>query len=197
MPRGRLRGQAGRARGVACDRIDRPPSPPLQEDDVTEPVTGGRRYQRVLLKLSGEVFGGGQVGLAPTSSRGIAEQIADRRARGHRRSPSSSAAATSSAAPSSQQQGMDRTRADYMGMLGTVMNCLALQDFLEKAGHRDPRPDGHHDGPGRRAVHPAAGRSATSRRAGSSSSAPAPACRSSPPTRSRPSAPWRSSATRC
>ena len=29
---------------------------------------------------------------------------------------------------------MDRDRADYMGMLGTVMNCLALQDFLEKAG---------------------------------------------------------------
>src|SRR5690606_18281143 len=33
-----------------------------------------------------------------------------------------------------QEQGMDRTRADYMGMLGTVMNCLALQDFLEDAG---------------------------------------------------------------
>ena len=33
-----------------------------------------------------------------------------------------------------QQQGMDRARADYMGMLGTVMNCLALQDFLEKEG---------------------------------------------------------------
>ncbi|MDQ2783324.1 MAG: UMP kinase, partial [Actinomycetota bacterium] len=33
-----------------------------------------------------------------------------------------------------QARGMDRTRADYMGMLGTVMNCLALQDFLEKAG---------------------------------------------------------------
>jgi uridylate kinase len=29
---------------------------------------------------------------------------------------------------------MDRARSDYMGMLGTVMNCLALQDFLEKAG---------------------------------------------------------------
>ena len=29
---------------------------------------------------------------------------------------------------------MDRARADYMGMLGTVMNCLALQDFLEKDG---------------------------------------------------------------
>jgi len=33
-----------------------------------------------------------------------------------------------------QQRGMDRSRADYMGMLGTVMNCLALQDFLEKEG---------------------------------------------------------------
>jgi uridylate kinase len=32
------------------------------------------------------------------------------------------------------QAGMDRARADYMGMLGTVMNCLALQDFLEQAG---------------------------------------------------------------
>jgi len=33
-----------------------------------------------------------------------------------------------------QQRGLDRARSDYMGMLGTVMNCLALQDFLEKAG---------------------------------------------------------------
>jgi len=32
------------------------------------------------------------------------------------------------------ERGMDRSRADYMGMLGTVMNCLALQDFLEKQG---------------------------------------------------------------
>ena len=32
------------------------------------------------------------------------------------------------------ERGMDRSRADYMGMLGTVMNCLALQDFLEKEG---------------------------------------------------------------
>jgi uridylate kinase len=32
------------------------------------------------------------------------------------------------------ERGLDRARADYMGMLGTVMNCLALQDFLEQAG---------------------------------------------------------------
>ena len=50
---------------------------------------------------------------------------------------------------------MDRGRADYMGMLGTVMNCLALQDFLEKAGRRDAGPDRDHDGSGRGALHPA------------------------------------------
>jgi uridylate kinase len=33
-----------------------------------------------------------------------------------------------------QQRGMERARADYMGMLGTVMNCLALQDLIEKHG---------------------------------------------------------------
>ena len=55
------------------------------------------------------------------------------------------------------ERGMDRSRADYMGMLGTVMNCLALQDFLEKAGHRHPRADRDPDEPGRRAVHPAPG----------------------------------------
>ena len=33
-----------------------------------------------------------------------------------------------------QQRGMDRARSDYMGMLGTVMNCLALQDFLQQEG---------------------------------------------------------------
>ncbi|MBA2456136.1 MAG: UMP kinase, partial [Nocardioidaceae bacterium] len=36
--------------------------------------------------------------------------------------------------PQLSQRGMDRDRADYMAMLGTVMNCLALQDFLEKCG---------------------------------------------------------------
>ena len=33
-----------------------------------------------------------------------------------------------------QQRGLDRSRSDYMGMLGTVMNCLALQDFLQQEG---------------------------------------------------------------
>ena len=36
--------------------------------------------------------------------------------------------------PRSSERGIDRSRADYMGMLGTVINCLALQDVLEKLG---------------------------------------------------------------
>ena len=90
-------------------------------------------YRRVLLKLSGEVFGGGRTGVDPDVVKEIAGQIA--------------AAVTDSVqvaivvgggnffrGAELQQKGMDRARADYMGMLGTVMNCLALQDFLEKAG---------------------------------------------------------------
>jgi uridylate kinase len=110
---------------------DRPPS--LQEDDVTEPATGGRRYRRVLLKLSGEVFGGGRVGLAPDVVRGIAEQIATVVREGMQVAVVIGGGNFFRGAEL-QQKGMDRSRADYIGMLGTVMNCLALQDFLEKEG---------------------------------------------------------------
>ena len=53
-------------------------------------------------------------------------------------------------------RGMDRARADYMGMLATVINALALQDALEARRPADSRADRDHDGAGRRAVHPAA-----------------------------------------
>ncbi|MDQ1689034.1 MAG: uridylate kinase [Frankiaceae bacterium] len=91
-------------------------------------------YRRVLLKVSGEAFAGGrELGIDPLTVGLIAEQIADvvrsgiqvavvvgggNMFRGHILA----------------ERGMDRPRADYMGMLGTVINCLALQDFLEKAG---------------------------------------------------------------
>ena len=55
-----------------------------------------------------------------------------------------------------QAPDIDRSRADYMGMLATVMNALALQDALEKIGVHDPGADRDPDGPDRRAVHPAA-----------------------------------------
>ncbi|QWC85403.1 UMP kinase [Nocardioidaceae bacterium] len=90
-------------------------------------------YRRVLLKLSGEVFGGGTVGVDPTVVRGIAKEIAEVAEAGVEVAVVVGGGNFFRGAELSQQ-GMDRSRADYMGMLGTVMNCLALQDFLEKQG---------------------------------------------------------------
>ena len=90
-------------------------------------------YERVLLKLSGETFGGGHVGVDPDVVRGVAAQIAEAVLGGVQVSIVVGGGNFFRGAEL-QQRGMDRTRADYMGMLGTVMNCLALQDFLEKAG---------------------------------------------------------------
>src|SRR3978361_691028 len=90
------------------------------------------KKRRVLLKLSGEAFGGGALGVNPDIVGELAREIAE-------------AAKTVEIAvvvgggnffrgAELSQRGMDRGRADYMGMLGTVMNALALQDFLEQAG---------------------------------------------------------------
>lgn len=89
------------------------------------------RPARVLLKLSGEVFGGGAVGLDPDVVKDIAEQIA-RAARSGVQIAVVIGGGNFFRGAQLQQKGMDRVRADYMGMLGIVMNCLALQDFLEK-----------------------------------------------------------------
>ena len=91
-------------------------------------------YKRVLLKLSGEVFGGdGGIGVDPDVVHNFAEQIADVVRSGVQVGIVVGGGNYFRGAEL-QQRGMDRARADYMGMLGTVMNCLALQDFLEKAG---------------------------------------------------------------
>ncbi|MDG2497671.1 MAG: UMP kinase [Aquiluna sp.] len=88
--------------------------------------------RRVLLKLSGEAFGGGGLGVNPDVVAEVARKIAE-------------AAKDVEIAivvgggnffrgAELSNRGMDRGRADYMGMLGTVMNALALQDFIEQAG---------------------------------------------------------------
>ncbi|MDQ1607027.1 MAG: uridylate kinase, partial [Microbacteriaceae bacterium] len=95
-------------------------------------MTSETRKRRVLLKLSGEAFGGGSLGVNPDVVADLAKEIA-------------AASADAEIAivvgggnffrgAELSQRGMDRGRADYMGMLGTVMNALALQDFLEQAG---------------------------------------------------------------
>ncbi|MFL6061409.1 MAG: UMP kinase [Marmoricola sp.] len=90
-------------------------------------------YKRVLLKLSGEVFGGGKVGIDPDVVQGIAREIASVQRAGVQVAVVTGGGNFFRGAEL-QQRGMDRARADYMGMLGIVMNCLALQDFLEKEG---------------------------------------------------------------
>src|SRR4051812_25615443 len=100
---------------------------------VDDPTPPSVRPRRVVLKLSGEVFGGGAVGVDPDVVQGIARQIAT-----VTRSGVQVAVVVGGGnffrGAELQQRGMDRARADYMGMLGIVMNCLALQDFLEKEG---------------------------------------------------------------
>ena len=91
------------------------------------------KYKRALLKLSGEAFADAQhgFGIDPRIVASIARQVAEARNTGTQlgivvgggniiRGLSASA------------QGTDRTTADYMGMLATVINALALQDALEK-----------------------------------------------------------------
>ena len=101
--------------------------------EAAPPVESPRSARRVLLKLSGEVFGGGKVGVDPDVVRGIARQIAAAVREGIQVAVVVGGGNFFRGAEL-QQKGMDRSRADYIGMLGTVMNCLALQDFLEKEG---------------------------------------------------------------
>ncbi len=106
--------------------------PPSELDLVgSEQLPARPVPQRVLLKLSGEVFGGGRVGVDPDVVAGIARQIADVVRSGAQVAIVVGGGNFFRGAELSQH-GMDRARADYMGMLGTVMNCLALQDLLEQ-----------------------------------------------------------------
>jgi uridylate kinase len=91
-------------------------------------------WSRVLLKLSGEAFAGsGQLGVDPDVVQSIARQVADV-VRGGTQVAVVIGGGNYFRGAQLHERGMDRSRADYMGMLGTVMNCLALQDFLEKEG---------------------------------------------------------------
>lgn len=106
--------------------------PSLEGTIDTWPEAPDAGWGRVLLKLSGEAFaGGGDLGVDPDVVQSIARQIA-----GIVRDGTEVAVVIGGGnyfrGAQLSQRGMDRARADYMGMLGTVMNCLALQDFLEK-----------------------------------------------------------------
>ena len=93
----------------------------------------GNKQRRVMLKVSGEVFGGGQVGMDLDVINSVAHQIGAAVEQGVQVAVVVGGGNFCRGAELSQR-GLDRARADYMGMLGTVMNSLALQDLLEQAG---------------------------------------------------------------
>ncbi len=91
-------------------------------------------FKRVLLKLSGEVLMGElQYGTDPTCVEAIAQEVADT----HRRGVEVAIVVGGGniyRGLAAAARGMDRATGDYMGMLATVLNALALQDALEKQG---------------------------------------------------------------
>jgi uridylate kinase len=96
--------------------------------------TATPRYRRILLKLSGEALMGQQgYGIDPDTAGAIARQVS--RVRDHRVEVAIVIGGGNifRGIPA-EDRGIDRTTADYMGMLATVINALALQDALEKIG---------------------------------------------------------------
>ena len=95
--------------------------------------TAQPRFQRVLLKISGEAFAGTDTGVDVTTTSAMARQIAD-----VSRDGVSVAVVVGGGniwrGKVHEEAGMDRATADYMGMLATVINALALQDSLERIG---------------------------------------------------------------
>ncbi|PWU22517.1 UMP kinase [Candidatus Cerribacteria bacterium 'Amazon FNV 2010 28 9'] len=91
-------------------------------------------YQRVLLKLGGEIMlGQRQSGVDPEAARDVAEQIKQVYDAGVQIAIVIGGGNIFRGV-SGEKNGVERATADYMGMLATVINALALQDALEKAG---------------------------------------------------------------
>jgi uridylate kinase len=92
------------------------------------------KYKRILLKLSGEALAGASgFGIDPTQAEDIAQRIQEVRELGVD-TAIVIGAGNLWRGRSGLDRGMDRATADYMGMLATVMNALALMDALERAG---------------------------------------------------------------
>jgi uridylate kinase len=111
---------------------------PQREDDASvypPPRAPGLKYKRVVLKLSGEALCGteGGFGINPDVLRGMAAELAEIHALGCQIAIVVGGGNIFRGLKGASS-GMDRAQSDYMGMLATVINALALQDALEKAG---------------------------------------------------------------
>ena len=106
----------------------------LENSDGTMKESKQPKYRRVLLKLSGEALGGQSgVGIDPEAVQDMAEQIREVRELGVQVVVVVGGGNIFRGLPGSER-GIERATGDYMGMLATVINALALQDALEKLG---------------------------------------------------------------
>ena len=129
----RRNGTAAASRGVPAARA-------AAASEMTAPNDTGvageahPSWHRVVLKLSGQAFAGAEpLGISPDALVHIAKEVSAAAREGIQVAAVVGGGNMFRGA-SLSQRGIDRSRADYMGMLGTVINCLALQDMLEKFG---------------------------------------------------------------
>jgi len=102
---------------------------------MSDAAANNHHYRRVLLKLSGESLAGeGETGICPKIVRQVAGEIRDARALGCEMAIVVGGGNIFRGLKAAVDMGMDRATGDYMGMLATVLNSLALQDALEKLG---------------------------------------------------------------
>jgi uridylate kinase len=105
---------------------------PSAQQSTRGPSRQPRTWRRVVLKLSGQAFAGDEpLGISPDAVTHIAREVSATAREGIQVAAVVGGGNMFRGAVLSER-GIDRARADYMGMLGTVINCLALQDVLEK-----------------------------------------------------------------
>jgi uridylate kinase len=101
---------------------------------TSQPLPAPPKFSRVLVKLSGEALGGEKgVGICPEAVQRMAEQIREVRELGVQMVVVVGGGNIFRGVAGSER-GIERATGDYMGMLGTIINALALQDALEKLG---------------------------------------------------------------
>ena len=95
------------------------------------------KRHRVILKISGESFAGqGELGIAPDELMIIADEIAEAREQGIEIAVVVGGGNIIRGAALATGSGFDQSTSDYMGMLGTVINGLALKEALESRNHQ-------------------------------------------------------------
>jgi uridylate kinase len=136
------KGKNGHGQGhgrVGGDNGDRPPPPVTARSgaagqETKLPLAPGVKYRRILLKLSGEaLMGSTQTAIDPATLSQIADELIDVHSLGVEIALVLGGGNIFRGLAASSG-GMDRAHADYMGMLATVINSLALQDALESRG---------------------------------------------------------------